>query len=151
VCGVRPGGVRGNARGGLAATQTRCRGHGAWSPRTARPWRGRGVATAVAARGGWQGKARAKATGSGTARARGKGAHARTRVLASQGRGVAVPCAGHRHPGTAARCGGERAMAVAGSTSGAAGPCTRTAPRPEGRRGPRGCYGGFIGIAGSKG
>jgi hypothetical protein len=44
----------------------------------------------------------------------GTGAHARARVLASQGRGVAVPCAGHRHPGPAARRGGGRATAVAG-------------------------------------
>jgi hypothetical protein len=42
------------------------------------------------------------------------GAHARARVLASQGCGVAVPCAGHRHPGPAARRGGGRATAVAG-------------------------------------
>jgi hypothetical protein len=32
---------------GLAATRTRCRGGGAWSPRTAKPWRGRGVAMVV--------------------------------------------------------------------------------------------------------
>jgi hypothetical protein len=44
--------------------------------------------------------------GGGTGRPRGAGVHACTRVLASQGRGVAVPCAGHRHPGPAARRGG---------------------------------------------
>jgi hypothetical protein len=62
----------------------------AWSPRTARPWRGRGAA--------WRGR--------GTARHRGAGAHARARVLASQGRGLAVPCAGHQHPGPVTRRGG---------------------------------------------
>jgi hypothetical protein len=50
----------------------------------------------TAARRGW-----------GTARPRGAGAHARAQVLASQGRSVAVPCAGLRHPGPAARRGGE--------------------------------------------
>jgi hypothetical protein len=61
-----------------------------------------------------QGKARAGQKGGSTACVRGKGAHARTRVLASQGRGVAVPCAGHRHHGPAARCGGERRRRLRG-------------------------------------
>jgi hypothetical protein len=39
----------------------------------------------------------------------GVGAHARARGLAAQGRGVAVPCAGHWHPERAARRGGGRA------------------------------------------
>jgi hypothetical protein len=59
------------------------------------------------------------------ARSRGTGAHARARVLASQGRGVAVPCTGHGHPGPAARCGGEEATAAAGCGGGAMGSCTK--------------------------
>jgi hypothetical protein len=49
----------------------------------------------------------------GRARPRGAGAHARARGLASQGHGVAVSCAGHRHPGPAARRGGGGATAAA--------------------------------------
>jgi hypothetical protein len=89
------------------------------------------VATAIAAWGAWQGKARAKATGSGTARDHGAGARARARVLVFQSRGVAVPCAGHQHPGPAARRGGEGRRRLWGHGGGAAGPCTRTPPRPE--------------------
>jgi hypothetical protein len=103
---------------GPAATRKRRRG-GAWSPRTARPWRGRGLAMAVAARGAWQGKARAKAMGSGMARVRGAGARARARVLVFQSRGMDVPCAGHRHPGPAARRGGEGRRRLRGHGGGA--------------------------------
>jgi hypothetical protein len=42
-----------------------------------------------------------------TARVHGVGVHTRARVLASQGRSAAIPCAGHQHPGPAARRGGE--------------------------------------------
>jgi hypothetical protein len=49
----------------------------------------------TAARRGW-----------GSAWNRGAGSHAHARVLASQGRGVAVPCVGHGHPGHVTRCGG---------------------------------------------
>jgi hypothetical protein len=70
----------------------------------------------------------------GTAGSRDKGAHAHARVLASQGRGVAVPCAGHRHPGPAARRGGGRATEVAGTTVAHRAPAQKTARRPEGER-----------------
>jgi hypothetical protein len=46
VCGMHLGRVQSNARKGLAATRTRRRGVGAWSPRTAKLWWGRGVAAA---------------------------------------------------------------------------------------------------------
>jgi hypothetical protein len=39
--------------------------------------------------------------GGGTARPHGAVAHACARVLGSEGRGVAVPCTGHRHSGPA--------------------------------------------------
>jgi hypothetical protein len=83
---------------------------------------------------------------------RGTGAHARARVLASQGRGVAVPCAGHRHPGHAARRSGGGATAAAGMTA------VRRVPARKGGTAAGGewevlrpGYGGFIGIAGSRG
>jgi hypothetical protein len=103
---------------------------------TSRPRRGGGRAR----RGRGAGMARLGVVGS-----RGTGAHARARVLASQGRGVAVPCAGHRHPGPAARRGGDEATAVAGEDCGASGSCTRrTARRPEGTGDPTAGYGGFL-------
>jgi hypothetical protein len=71
----------------------------------------------------------------GVVGSRGMGAHARARVLASQGRGVAVPCAGHRHPGPAARRGSGRATAVAGETAARWGPAQKTARLPEGKWG----------------
>jgi hypothetical protein len=131
---------------GSAATRTRCRGAGVWSPRTARPWRGRGVATVVG-RGAGKAKRGSRQKGGSTARARGKGAHARTRVLVFQGRGVAVPPAS-RARGTTRRRGRRRLRGLGG---GAAGPCTRTALRPGRGGGPRDCYRGIIGLAGSSG
>jgi hypothetical protein len=71
------------------------------------------VATAVAARGAWQGKARAKATGSGTAQVRSAGARARefwsSRAAAwpCRARGTGIPSPRHD---TAAR-----GMAFAGA------------------------------------
>jgi hypothetical protein len=73
--------------------------------------------------GSWRG-----VNGGGAAVARVSwGAHARTRVLASQGRGVAVPCAGCRHPGPVARRGSDGATTTAVWMSGATGSCTRAA------------------------
>jgi hypothetical protein len=61
--------------------------------------------------GSWRGTARPR-RGSGAAVARlssGAGVHARAWVLAFLGRGMAVPCAGHRHPEPATqRSGGGR-------------------------------------------
>jgi hypothetical protein len=79
------------------------------------------------------------------ARPRGAGAHARARVLASQGRGVAVPCAGHRHPRPATQRGGRGGTVAAVSASGTKGPCTKAARQPDGGRGPRAGYGGIVG------
>jgi hypothetical protein len=85
VC-ERPEGVRGKASKAWPQRERDVAG----SPRMARPWRGHSEA-------------------GGTAGSRGTGAHARAWVLASQGRGVAVPSAGHRHLGpTAQRDGGRR-------------------------------------------
>jgi hypothetical protein len=67
---------------------------------------------------------------------RGTGAHARAQVLASQGRGVAVPCAGHRHPRPAARRGGGEAMAAAGMTTARRVPAQEAAQRPGGEGDP---------------
>jgi hypothetical protein len=58
------------------------------------------------------------------------GARARARVLVFQSRGVAVPCAGLRHPGPAARRGGGT---VAGEDSGASGSCTKNGTEAEGK------------------
>jgi hypothetical protein len=113
-----PGGCSGESPKGLAATRTQRRGHVAGSTRTARPWHGHGEA----------GHARmARQVGS-----RGMGAHARARVLASQGRGVALPCAGHRHPRPAARRGGREATAATGITAARWVLHEKTARRPEG-------------------
>jgi hypothetical protein len=78
-----------------------------------------GLCGGVRARGTVKVRLAAARRGKGRARPRGAGAHARARGLASQGRGVAVPCAGHRNPGPAARRGG------CGSLGGATGSCTR--------------------------
>jgi hypothetical protein len=93
-------------------------------------WRGDGGCGA--GRAARQGKARAKATGGGTARVRGAGARARARVLVFQSRGVAVPCAGHRHPGPAARHGGEGRRRLRGATA------ARRVPAQERRQGRKG-------------
>jgi hypothetical protein len=79
------------------------------------------------------------------ARPCGAGAHTRVQLLAPQGRGVAVPCAGHRHPGPATRCGGGGGTAAAVSASDAKGPCTKAARQPDGGIDPRASYGGIIG------
>jgi hypothetical protein len=84
----------------------------------ARRGRGGGMAWGMARSSG--GAAR-----QGLGSARSAGAHARARVLASQGRGVAVPSARHRHLGPAARHGGEGAMAAAGCRDGATGSGTK--------------------------
>jgi hypothetical protein len=65
---------------------------------------------------------------------RGTGVHARARVLVSQGCRVAVPCAGHKHPGPATRRSGEGRRRLRGVTSGVVGSCTRVARRPDGER-----------------
>jgi hypothetical protein len=106
-------------------------------------------ATSRSRRGG--GRAR-RGRGAGMARlgvvgSRRSGAHARTRVLASQGRGVAVPCTGHRHTGPAARRGGGRATAVAGEMAARRAPAQKTARRPEGKGDPTAGNGGFLGGA----
>jgi hypothetical protein len=93
-----PEGRSGKCLNSMAATRTRRRGRVA----------GLDAHGEAVARLGVAGKE------AGTAGSRGKGAHARARVLATQGRGVAVPCARHRHPGLAARRGGGRASAAAG-------------------------------------
>lgn len=59
--------------------------------------------------------------GQGSGLVDGSSVHACARVLASRDRGVAVLYAGYRRSRLAARCGGEEAMAVAGSTGGANG------------------------------
>jgi hypothetical protein len=63
--------------------------------------------------------------GWGVAGPRGVGGHARARVLASQGRGVAMPCAGHRHPGPVTRRGGGRQRRLWARRGGATGSCTK--------------------------
>jgi hypothetical protein len=148
-CGcVAPEGCSGKGLKGLAATRTRRRGHVAGLTRTARPWRRHGEAGRGRA---WCGLEETR-RGGDTAWPRGAGVHACARVLASQGRGVAVPCAGHRHPGPAARCGGGEATAVAGETA-----ARRALARKDGTaaRGEwevlRPGYAGFVGNAGSKG
>jgi hypothetical protein len=70
--------------------------------------------------------------GQAEGRQHGSGAHARARGLASQGRGVAVPCAGHRYPGPAARRGGDRATAVAGRRRRVGAPAQKWHQGPEG-------------------
>jgi hypothetical protein len=115
-----PEGHSGKCLNGLAATLTRRRDRVAGVDA-----HGKAVAQA---RLGWG----AASMEAGTAGSHGQGAHARARVLASQGRGVAVPCAGLRHPGPAARRGGGKATAVAGEDRGATGSCTKMAQRPEG-------------------
>jgi hypothetical protein len=110
---VAPKGCSEKGLKGLAATRTRRRGLIAGWTRTARPWRRHGEDGRVRARSGRAETRR----GGDTAWPRGAGVHARARVLASQGRGVAVPCAGHRHPGPAARRGGGEATVVAGKTA----------------------------------
>jgi hypothetical protein len=104
----------------MAAMRTRCRGRVAGADV-------HGEAMAQA-RLGWG----AANKGAGTAGSRGEGAHARARVLASQGRGVAVPCAGHRHLGPAARRGGGRRRRYRGKTAARRAPARKTARRPEG-------------------
>jgi hypothetical protein len=83
---------------------------------------------------------------------RGTGAHARARVLALQGRGVAVPCAGHRHPGPVARRGCGEAMAAAGKTAARRVPARKGGTAAGGEKGVlRPGYGGLIGDTGSRG
>jgi hypothetical protein len=137
-----PEGCPGKSLNGLAATRTRHRGGG-------HARRGRGVGMArlgVRARSALTGTRR----GGDSAWPRGAGAHARARGLASQSRGVAVPCAGHRHPGPAARRGGGRATAAAGEDCGASGSCTKDGTAAGRERVPRVCYGRLLGIAGSR-
>jgi hypothetical protein len=105
------------------------------------------IAMSRSRRGG--GRAR-RGRGAGVARVDaawscGVGAHARARSLAAQGRGVAVPCAGHRHPGPAARHGGGRAMAVAGCKAARRAPARTDGTAARGKGGPTGFYRGFIG------
>jgi hypothetical protein len=88
-----------------------------WSARgAARRWRGGTVAGRLV-------KARARCLADGS------DVHARARVLASQDRGVAVPCMGYRCSGPAARCSGEEATAVAGGTGGTTGSCKKGGTR----------------------
>jgi hypothetical protein len=60
---------------------------------------------------------------------------------------VAVPCAGHRHPGPAARRGGNDAMAVAGETAARRVPAHEWHGGRKGRVVLRLGYGGFLGGA----
>jgi hypothetical protein len=106
--------VLGSMPQGMAATRTRRRGRVA------------GVSM--------HGEAGSRQGGS-TARARAGGAHARARCLAAQDRGVAVPCAGHRHSGPAARRRRRRATAFAGVSSGATGSCKKSGTAAGGERG----------------
>jgi hypothetical protein len=105
----------------------------------ARPWRGHGEA------GAW------RTVRLGVAGSRGTGAHARARVLEPQGRGVAVPCARHRHSGPAARCGGEGRRRLRGAEAARRVPAQEAAWRPDGRGSPRVGYRGFISGAGGRG
>jgi hypothetical protein len=71
----------------------------------------------------------------GAVGSRGMGAHARARGLASQGRGVGVPCAGHRHTGPAARRVGGAATAAAGMTAARRVPARKDGTAAEGKWG----------------
>jgi hypothetical protein len=95
-------------------------------------------ATSRSRRGG--GRAR-RGCGAGKAEARLGSVHARARVLVSQGRGVAVPCAGRRHPGPAARRGGGEATAVAGKRAARRAPARKDGTAAGGGWGPTAGYG----------
>jgi hypothetical protein len=143
--GVAPKGCSGKGLKGLAATRTRRRGGGVWSPHTARPWRGRGVATAVAARGARQGKARLGPRQRAAARlgfAVRVRAHARgfwsSRAVAwpCRARGTGIP--GPRHDTVA------RGDGVCGARRRRDGSLHKNGAKAGKGRGPRDCYRGFI-------
>jgi hypothetical protein len=81
------------------------------------------------------------------------GVHARARCLAAQDRGAAVPCAGHRHPGPAARRGGGKGDGGSGGLKRRVGLLQEEGGTAAGKGAgvPKACYGRFIGSAGSNG
>jgi hypothetical protein len=118
-----PEGCSGKCLNGMAATRTRRRGRVA----------------GVDARGEAMAQARL-----GCGRVSRHGSHARARVLATQGRGVAVPCARHWHPGLAAQRGGGKAQAVAGEAAARRVPAQERHGGRKRKGGPTAGYGGFL-------
>jgi hypothetical protein len=85
------------------------------------------------------------AAGLGMAQPCDAGAHACARVLASQGRGLAVLCAGHRYPGPAARRGGGGSDGSGDLGEWCDGSLHKSGTTAEWGKGPRAGYGGIIG------